>query len=85
MKATERQYLSLAGGLDSELGKMNLNRVAVCEYRDLWVLLARWLATKEDSRPLGVGTASNWLLSGLNDSHVKTMFKKYMKEVGKVL
>ena len=88
MKATKDQCRFIESALKDELaqalsrsmfgaGEIALSGLSM---RACWLLLHRAFAKIEDDRPIGCGTARNWKLAGLHDSHIVTVFKKIQRD-----
>lgn len=79
MKASKEQQDNLRRLLMDELKRNNISLKDAQEkitMRDCWTLLCRGLNNISEERPSGFGTARDWLFTGLNDSHIETVFKK---------
>ena len=83
MKATSDQIFFLKEVLTHQTAKLNLSIVAICTLADCWKLLQRHLHDISETRPIGFGTARDWKLGGLDDSHIETAFRYIMKLQGK--
>ena len=88
MKATKDQYRFVESALKNELeevlsrsllgtGEIALSGLSM---RACWLLLHRSFAKIENDRPIGCGTARDWKLAGLHDSHIVTVFKKVQRD-----
>lgn len=79
MKASKEQQKNLRKLLNAELIRANISFSKAQEeitMRDCWTLLCRGLNNISEERPIGFGTARDWLFNGLNDNHIETVFKK---------
>jgi hypothetical protein len=80
VKATQEQRRLIKKTFDSQLAAMNLSPNATCGLGDCWILLDRYLRSRSEDRPVGCGTAREWLFPGLNDSHLETAFRQYLNQ-----
>lgn len=89
MKMTAAQFELMSSMFDQLLVAHGYTRDQIERPADLWRMFTLAMhqvsfigelpnrAIQYRERPFGFGTHQDWLFPGLNDSHLKTAFKKY--------